>query len=737
MVSNVFGFIENIRNEEELLHFIDEDCNILKHNDNLYFVGYRTISQYSIDDESGELEFITKVQRNSLDVNHSYIRGDSLYCASKSVDSNTEFIKVYDLSNNTIEFAYEDQIPSGYGIVHFQIHENFYSYSCGSDPNLYIFNRNTDDVHILQNGYMWDANDSLLVNSYYDNDTGNTILKIFDFNDKLNPLEIKEIITNEDHRIVNCIFTENLIYILSETGFIILDISDLENINLLSHVTNVPYNDSYYNPNNGVEIIDNQLIFTDPRHYLWVYDISDLSNPTFVKCHLPSENGRFYKASLEYGENGFIYFTDKNRINQIPISSLVEDELEVVNAYGETGFLQHRTYLFDNWFICSKGDKNYMFNTDITDCEPIVNDFRINYAEYFEDLSTMVTIDSHGHLKIMSLNDRSIQTENEYTFDDAYYKVTEYNDYLFVSAGDGSTNKVYRLHSDYTLEHITDLDLSDGFFIAYSERLANLEYIPVRNLSVGFSSFSMKFLDNEPPFQELATTTVYGAGIDFLSEDLVSCRYQEIPNVLGVKVGHYEFPFTFDYFSGYINTEKIYRNSDYFVEGFTNSYTDGLLKFTKVTGDSYNTLLEYQFPYHSRNAILTENRSQLYVPAKNAIYRYDCDYTEVDNEDNIIESKPHVLSNYPNPFTNSTNSRNSGTNISFSTEKRSDVKISVYNSKGQKVKTLTNENYDAGEHSVFWNGKNESNHKVASGVYLYRMNVDGKVVKTNKCLVVK
>jgi hypothetical protein len=108
----------------------------------------------------------------------------------------------------------------------------------------------------------------------------------------------------------------------------------------------------------------------------------------------------------------------------------------------------------------------------------------------------------------------------------------------------------------------------------------------------------------------------------------------------------------------------------------------------------------------------------------------------VDNEIVITPVKTN-LKNYPNPFTNSANSRNSGTNISFSIEKRSDVEISVYNSKGQKVKTLTKENYDAGEHSVFWNGKNENNQKVASGVYLYRMNVDGRDVQTNKCLVVK
>jgi hypothetical protein len=151
----------------------------------------------------------------------------------------------------------------------------------------------------------------------------------------------------------------------------------------------------------------------------------------------------------------------------------------------------------------------------------------------------------------------------------------------------------------------------------------------------------------------------------------------------------------------------------------------------------YLTPIYFEDIYTMSNYNVFEAENNLYLQAKHThgydLYRIDFD---VDNEIVITPVKTN-LKNYPNPFSNSANSRNSGTNISFTIEKRSDVEISVYNSKGQKVRTLTKENYDAGEHSVFWNGKNESNKKVASGVYLYRMNVDGRVVQTNKCLVVK
>ena len=49
------------------------------------------------------------------------------------------------------------------------------------------------------------------------------------------------------------------------------------------------------------------------------------------------------------------------------------------------------------------------------------------------------------------------------------------------------------------------------------------------------------------------------------------------------------------------------------------------------------------------------------------------------------------------------------------------VTITLYNIQGQKVKTLVNEIMSAGNHQVFWNGKDENNKKVASGIYFYSM----------------
>jgi len=85
--------------------------------------------------------------------------------------------------------------------------------------------------------------------------------------------------------------------------------------------------------------------------------------------------------------------------------------------------------------------------------------------------------------------------------------------------------------------------------------------------------------------------------------------------------------------------------------------------------------------------------------------------------------------NYPNPF-------NPTTTISFDVARESNVSIDVYNIKGQKVKTLTNEVFGVGSHYVVWNGDDHNGRNVSSGVYFYRMTTEG-YTKTQKMLLMK
>ncbi len=105
------------------------------------------------------------------------------------------------------------------------------------------------------------------------------------------------------------------------------------------------------------------------------------------------------------------------------------------------------------------------------------------------------------------------------------------------------------------------------------------------------------------------------------------------------------------------------------------------------------------------------------------------DYTGVGFEENELEITNNKLQNYPNPF-------NPTTTISFSLQNNSNVEISIYNIKGQRVKQLVSDQLASGEHSVVWNGKDDNYQPVGSGVYFYKLKA-GDFQKVRKMVLMK
>ncbi|MDY0298686.1 MAG: choice-of-anchor J domain-containing protein [Candidatus Cloacimonadaceae bacterium] len=76
----------------------------------------------------------------------------------------------------------------------------------------------------------------------------------------------------------------------------------------------------------------------------------------------------------------------------------------------------------------------------------------------------------------------------------------------------------------------------------------------------------------------------------------------------------------------------------------------------------------------------------------------------------IPASNSGLISIYPNPF-------NPNTSISYYLEKAVPVRLEIFNLKGQRVKTLLNEQKSAGMHIIAWDGKDNKGNTVASGIY--------------------
>jgi photosystem II stability/assembly factor-like uncharacterized protein len=87
-------------------------------------------------------------------------------------------------------------------------------------------------------------------------------------------------------------------------------------------------------------------------------------------------------------------------------------------------------------------------------------------------------------------------------------------------------------------------------------------------------------------------------------------------------------------------------------------------------------------------------------------------------------SEVALLQNSPNPFS-------SATSIRFNLPKAMHVTLVVYNLIGQEVVTLVNDDMRAGEHNVYFDGKNLPN-----GIYFYRLH-SGETIRTRMCVLLK
>ncbi|MFA3783300.1 T9SS type A sorting domain-containing protein [Melioribacteraceae bacterium 4301-Me] len=99
------------------------------------------------------------------------------------------------------------------------------------------------------------------------------------------------------------------------------------------------------------------------------------------------------------------------------------------------------------------------------------------------------------------------------------------------------------------------------------------------------------------------------------------------------------------------------------------------------------------------------------------------------NDIGEIPMNYELYQNYPNPF-------NPTTTIRFTIPVQTKVKIVIYDTLGRIVKVLLDEEKMPGTYNLTWDGTNFHNHKVASGVYLYRI-ITKSFIETKKLILLK
>ena len=74
--------------------------------------------------------------------------------------------------------------------------------------------------------------------------------------------------------------------------------------------------------------------------------------------------------------------------------------------------------------------------------------------------------------------------------------------------------------------------------------------------------------------------------------------------------------------------------------------------------------------------------------------------------------------NMPNPF-------NPSTVIGYQLPEAGDVRLAIYSVLGQEMRVLVNQRQGAGPFRATWDGRDAQGRRVASGIYLYRLQAGG------------
>lgn len=127
------------------------------------------------------------------------------------------------------------------------------------------------------------------------------------------------------------------------------------------------------------------------------------------------------------------------------------------------------------------------------------------------------------------------------------------------------------------------------------------------------------------------------------------------------------------------------------------------------------------FGFESINdSLSTITRNELF----SKVYNWFMGFTSVPFEDDLSLKKFELYQNYPNPF-------NAKTKITFFLPEKSKITLKLYNSIGELVGTLINDEFESGTHIINFDGGN-----LSSGIYFYKIETNTQTI-TRKMVLLK
>ena len=102
----------------------------------------------------------------------------------------------------------------------------------------------------------------------------------------------------------------------------------------------------------------------------------------------------------------------------------------------------------------------------------------------------------------------------------------------------------------------------------------------------------------------------------------------------------------------------------------------------------------------------------------------------IDSDNAPAQNEPNPF-NYPNPF------GASGTSIKLELKSQSSVDITVYDIGGRLIRAFPSKYLPSGYNNINWDGKDNDGHDVRSGIYFYKVMVDGQPPRVRKMTILR
>jgi len=446
----------------------------------------------------------------------------------------------------------------------------------------------------------------------------------------------------------------------------------------------------------------------------FIFNVSDYNSP--ILLHSWMEEDSEVNGYCVYDSN-FLYRSENGcGIWMYDLSDLPSTQYEV---YGEV-FPFLSTAYFDG--LIYKNDLGYLYRIDPETCEEEIIcaiPFSIGWTYYkfenlliidsgviFERYCSIIDLSTNQLLNYISLNGPMLIV---------------HNGKIFIQNGD--IVNVYDINDNYELEYLTDFTVSSTLLI--NEFDEEHIWVSYHDGDFLFNSVSLQ-IDHDftdffsPSSQRLAKPCKYDERLI-----ITDMCYPNAADIRLYDISTLDNPVLLDYKIEEVNC-SYFQLDDFILESHLLAPVQIFNKF----GESFTEpIQEHDFETAIFKLIIDEERNR--IVSSSSFYNFRTFLFELTG--NGIELVPEIninLSNYPNPF-------NPSTTISFSIPEESHAELSIFNIKGQRIREFKIQNSKLNIHEVVWDGREDNNKPVSSGIYLYKLQVNDKTLATRKCILLK